>query len=220
MSLVIHRLVQAASTQEEARRLADAGSVGPGHVILADEQTTGRGRFGRSWLSPGGGLYATFIVPMHPMISIVSAIAVLRVLSEFGVQATLKWPNDLLIEGRKLGGFLIEAIDDIALVGIGINLTEVPLETATSVRAVGGRVRRGELVVAIGERLHTAGGEDVLTAYRENLSTLGRTVKVTLEDGETIEGTAADVDPMGRLLLETAAGLRTIASGECVHLRS
>jgi len=190
-------------------------------VFVADEQTEGRGRFGRTWLSPVGGLYATFVVPWRPMLPIASGLAVLRALDRFGVKAALKWPNDLIVDGKKLAGILIESAGDVALIGIGVNLVEAPLETAVSVRGAGGDVRRGELVVVIGEELdRCAALEESLRVYREELLTLGQPVRVTVEGGETIEGTAADVDAEGRLLVETQAGLRTISSGECAHLRS
>ncbi len=194
---------------------------GAGHVVVADEQTEGRGRFGRTWSSPAGGLYATFIVPCHPMLQVASGVCVLRALDRLGVKAGLKWPNDLIVGGKKLAGILIETAGEVSLIGIGVNLVATPLETAASVRAAGGEIRRGELVVAIGEELgKSRGSEESLRAYRENLLTLGRSVRVALEGGEAVEGTAVDVDAEGRLVVETRAGVRTISSGECVHLRS
>jgi BirA family biotin operon repressor/biotin-[acetyl-CoA-carboxylase] ligase len=219
--LVIHRLQRVSSTQNEARRLVQTGIAGPGHVVVADEQSEGRGRFGRSWLSPAGGLYATFVVASHPLIPLISGVAVLRALARFGVDAHLKWPNDIVVDGGKLAGTLIETAASVALVGIGINLEEAPLETATSVRAAGGTARRGELIVAIWEEMAKAeASEDILPAYRERLATLGEEVGVVLESGEAIEGTAMDVDVDGRLLVRTATGTRVISSGECTHLRS
>ena len=221
MSLVIHRLQRVDSTQDEARRLIEAGEAEAGHVVVADEQAEGRGRFGRAWLSPAGGLYATFVVPHRPMLQIVSGLGVLRALGHFGVQAALNWPNDLLVDGRKLAGILIETAGEVALVGIGVNLLEAPLETAISVGGTGRDVRRGELIVAIGKELgRSLAPEEFLEAYRESLHTLGRPVRVTLESGEAIEGKAVDVDAEGRLLVETPTGVRTISSGECVRLRS
>lgn len=221
MSLVIHRLPRVGSTQDEARRLVESGGARAGHVVVADEQTEGRGRFGRAWSSPSGGLYATFVVPRHPMLPIASGLSVVRALARFGVKAGLKWPNDLIVDGKKLAGILIETAGDVALMGVGVNLDEAPLETAVSARAVGGGVRRGGLIVAIVRELgKSLSSEESLQAYRESLLTLGRSVRVTLEGGETIEGTAADVDAEGRLLVETRGGVRAISSGECVHLRS
>ena len=185
MTLVIHRLRQVPSTQDEARRLVESGEGEAGHVVVADHQTEGRGRFGRSWLSPVGGLYATFIVARHAMIPLISGVAVLRALARFGVNARFKWPNDLVVDGRKLAGVLIETVGDAALVGIGINLADAPLETATSALAVGADVRRGGLIVAIWEEMsRLVESNDVLTSYREDLTTLGRQVVVALEGGD------------------------------------
>ncbi len=221
MSLVVHRLPEVDSTQDEARRLVEIGEAEAGHVVVADEQTEGRGRFGRTWLSPIGGLYATFVVPRRPILPVASGLGVLRALDRFGVKAALKWPNDLIVEGKKLAGILIETAGEVALIGIGVNLVEAPLETAASFRAAGGAAGRGDLIVAIGEELGVSlAPEACLQAYRRRLLTLGRPVRVTLESGETVEGTAVDVDAEGRLLVETGAGVRAISSGECVHLRS
>ena len=221
MSLVVHRFHDLPSTQDEARRLVEAAEAGAGHIVVADSQTAGRCRFGRDWLSPVGGLYATFVVPRHPTIQIATGVAVLRALQHFGVGATLKWPNDLLVDGRKLAGILIETVGELALVGIGVNLEEAPLEPATSVRDAGGAVRRGELVLALGEEIASAqASEGILSIYRANLSTLGQSVRITLGDGGTISGKAFDVDETGRLLVETPNGIRTVSSGECVHLHS
>jgi BirA family biotin operon repressor/biotin-[acetyl-CoA-carboxylase] ligase len=219
MSLVVHRLSSIASTQDAARRLAEAGEAGPGVVVVADEQTNGRGRFGRAWLSPIGGLYATYVVDRHPVISLRVGVAMTQVLARYGVEADLKWPNDVLIGARKLAGVLIETHADIALVGIGLNMAKAPLETAICLQEVGCSVGRGDLVVAIGEELEIARTEDeIVDAYRERLSTLGRSVRVSMKDGALIEGTAAAVDADGRLIVRTNEGRRTIASGECQHL--
>ena len=108
MPLVVHRFREVGSTQDEARRLLGSGDARPGHVVVADEQRAGRGRFGRDWLSPTGGLYATFLLEGDPAIAVASGVAVAQALTRLGVDARLKWPNDVLVEGRKLGGILIE----------------------------------------------------------------------------------------------------------------
>jgi BirA family biotin operon repressor/biotin-[acetyl-CoA-carboxylase] ligase len=219
MSAVVHRYPSVSSTQDTARGLVEAGEAGPGHVIVADEQTEGRGRFGRTWLSPAGGLYATYVVGLHPLLSLAVGLAVARALVRHGVEAELKWPNDVLIGDRKLAGILIEAVGDVALAGIGLNLTEAPLDMAVSLQEVGCAARRGELIVSIGEEIEAfrVTGE-IVEDYRERLATLGRTVQVSMADGTAIEGTAVDIDGDGRLLVETASGLQPIASGECIHL--
>ena len=193
-------------------------------MIVADEQTEGRGRHGRTWLSPRGGLYATYVVSAHPQIAVVTGLAVYRSLHQFGVAAALKWPNDLLIEGRKLAGILIESLEteNLVLVGVGVNLENAPLETAISLRAAGGKVGRGELVTTIGRGLQFLSTEEnLLSEYRTALSTLGKSVRVELgENRPPIEGTATDVDPAGRLIVRTTDGDHVVSAGDCIHLRS
>jgi len=224
VALVIHRCASVSSTQDEARRWVEAGVARAGHVIVADEQTEGRGRHGRVWLSPRGGLYATYVVSPHPQIAVVAGMAVHRSLHQFGVPAALKWPNDLLIEGRKLAGILIESLETekLVLVGVGVNLEEAPLETAISLRAAGGNVGRGELIATIGRGLQfLATEEDLLCEYRAALSTLGESVRIDLgENRSPIEGTATDVDSNGRLIVRTIDGDHVVSAGDCIHLRS
>jgi len=220
VSPVVHRFDVVSSTQDEARRLVEHGEAGAGDVVVADCQTAGRGRFGRTWLSPIGGLYATFLVPSSPRIAVLAAVAALRACARFDVEVALKWPNDVVVEDRKLAGILIETAGDLALVGIGLNLDEAPLPTATSLRGLGRRVGRDELVDAIAQELEAEGDDALLDAYRRGLATLGRTVTVAMESGETVAGRAASVDDEGRLVVETPAGLRTISTGECTHLRA
>ena len=199
----------------------DAGRAAAGHVVVADEQTEGRGRFGRDWRSPLGGLYATYVVPPRPAIALAAGVALLRALDRLSVAASLKWPNDVLVGEKKLGGILAETAGRVVLVGIGINLRDAPLETATSLAAAGGATRRGELVVAIGEELAAPRArEEVLSTYRDRSATLGRAVRVTLASGETIDGTAVDMGDDGQLLIETGSGVRTVSSGDCAHLRA
>ena len=219
MTRIIHRVHTVDSTQDEARRLLDAGEAGPRHIIVADQQTDGRGRFGRSWLSPAGGLYATFVTPRHEQIALVAGVALLGALETFGIQAGLKWPNDVLVGDKKIAGLLIETMPDAALVGVGVNITSVPLDTATSIQAAGGAVRRGDLLLALAELLDKAATGDVASAYRQRLATIGRRVAVARSDGEVVRGTAVDVDRDGRLVVETESGLRAMSSGECHHLQ-
>lgn len=196
------------------------GEAGAGDVIVADHQTAGRGRFGRTWLSPTGGLYATFLVPSSPKIAVLAAVAVLRACARFDVEVALKWPNDVVVDDRKLAGILIETAGDLALVGIGLNLDQAPLPTATSLRKLGHSVRRSELVDAVAQDLQAADDDALLGDYRRGLSTLGRTVTVAMESGETVSGRAVSVDDEGRLIVETRDGPRTLSTGECTHLRT
>jgi len=210
------------STQLDARRLLKQGEIRLGDAVVADEQTAGRGRFGRSWISPCGGLYATIVAPSDPLISPKAGLAFTRVLNSAGMAAVLKWPNDLLIGRRKLGGILVEVFEGYSLVGIGLNLTSSPLETATHVSAHVSCPQRdelaGQLIRALME--DTTGKFDA-NAYRARCVTLGQYVRIE-NSGATlsIEGMATDIDPCGRLIVATSEGEKLVSSGECVHLRT
>jgi BirA family biotin operon repressor/biotin-[acetyl-CoA-carboxylase] ligase len=221
MAFSIHRFAETTSTQDEARRLlVDKGRAKVGDVVVADVQTAGRGRFDRTWQSPPGGLYATFLVVFDPLVAIRSAVAVARALAVFGIDVRLKWPNDVLVGDAKLAGLLIESDGDRALVGIGVNLTVTPVEGATSVSDCRKKIRRGDLIMEIHRALHDETTDaELLAAYRTRSATVGRRVHVTLGDAaETIEGRAIDIDDAGRLLVDTSAGVRAVASGECTHV--
>ncbi len=130
----IHRHPTIDSTNLEARRRAEAGEQGP-LWIVADEQTAGRGRLGRHWVSKPGNLYSTFLTPtLAPIsavaqMSFVAAVAVHQTASVFVDPAaiSLKWPNDCLLNGAKFCGILVEAIrPGLVAIGIGINIAQVP----------------------------------------------------------------------------------------------
>jgi len=221
------------STQEEARRLAAAGKKG---VVVARRQTAGRGRRGRPWLSPEGGLYATFILPGEEvllpagLLPLAAGVAVARALRAlYGISVGLKWPNDVLFRGRKLCGILVESAfreghPAYFLVGVGINLNcpvpEAPQAVALC-EILGRRVPLEEvlsgLVSTLREVVRSSPGE-ILSAWSALSETLGRRVRVILPDG-VLEGEARGVSPEGALILVTEEGLREIASGDCVHLR-
>ena len=210
-----------ASTQDEARRLLAEGSASAGDVILADRQTAGRGRFGRRWMSPAGGLYATFILEARPLPSIHAGLAVARAMGSLGLAVDLKWPNDVLVREEKLGGILVEAAGHHILVGVGVNLTASPLPGATSAQARGVAIDRDALLEAIGQELaERRSARRTIAAYRRACTTIGRIVRVeSAGGGGMVEGVAEDVDEEGRLRLRTENGVRVIASGECAHLR-
>ena len=222
MDGTLHHITRTTSTQHEARRLIEEGFAGLGDAIVADEQTAGKGRFGRAWVSPSGGLYATVILASDPLLSLHAGLALVHVLRHAGVFAELKWPNDLLVEGLKIAGILVEAIGELSLVGIGLNLTSAPLDTATYVTRYSEDSDRDEWARRIASALveRTKASFD-MDAYREACVTLGQRVRLeNAGDSPSIEGIALDVDDLGRLIVMTASGKRAIASGECSHLRA
>jgi BirA family biotin operon repressor/biotin-[acetyl-CoA-carboxylase] ligase len=223
------------STQDLARELARAGAP-EGTVVLASRQTAGRGRLGRSFISPRGGLYFTVILRpalehLRPL-PIIAALAVARGLEQVaGLRTALKWPNDVLVGGHKICGILLESdltgqAVNYVLLGIGINvnadMSAYPeiAAIATSAAAEAGRpVSREALAAAVLnelEELYLAvqAGQPVQDEWRARLETLGRQVRVT--SGQAVEeGLAEDVDGDGSLILRRPDGSRvTIVAGD------
>lgn len=197
------------STNRLAADLARSGAA-DGVVVGADHQTAGRGRRGRTWDSrPGASLLVSVVLrPAPALVTLAAGVAAAEACEAVaGVEVGLKWPNDLLLDGAKLGGILSELVGDAAVVGLGLNLAWAPAGAA-----VLGAVDRDVLLDAYLARLGTPG--DVLARYRDRCTTLGRRVRVEVP-GATIEGVATDVDGDGRLLVEG----RAIAAGDVVHLR-
>ena len=224
-----------ASTMEVAKREAQQGAT-EGTVVIADEQTAGKGRLKRVWLSPKGNIALSIIlypsVAHLPSLIMLASLAVVHSIEAVtGLKSQIKWPNDVLINGRKVCGILIESevqgnIVNYAIIGIGINvnlrLTDFPeiRLTATSLSDELGRsvsclsVVRHLLVDM--ERLYLAlrAGESIYEEWRDSLVTLGRMVRV--ESGETTyEGVAESVAKDGSLLLRHSDGsLAKIVTGD------
>lgn len=215
---VVHSFDSVSSTQRAARDLLESGRACLGHIVVADQQTAGRGRLGRVWASPLGGLYATFIVPSDRLLALRAGLAAARVLEALGVAVRLKWPNDLVVGERKLGGILIEADAGVARVGVGINLTMSPLGDATCLLDLGVRVDRDALVREIYSGLVTRESEaGILDSYRIRSATLGRRVRIDVGVGRTVAGRAVGIDALGRLLVETRDGVEVVSCGDCLH---
>lgn len=228
--------LRVSSTQDVARAAAEAGAP-EGFIALAEEQTRGRGRLGRSWISPPGvNLYLSILLRPEP--SHLRAIAMAAPLAVcYAVEATtplraaIKWPNDVLVNGRKLAGLLIETEFSgeavaFSIVGIGVNvnmetsrIAEIR-ETATSLREeLGHPVSREAVLIALldhFDRLYTAlrEGRSSYEAWKARLITLGQEVRVRIGD-RVEEGLAEDVQDDGALVLRRADGSRlTIEAGE------
>ena len=209
------------STQDIAKRLVASESVRT--VIVADEQERGRGRFGNTWVSPKGGLYASLILNQTSLLPFRVGIAVAEALRNFEIEAMLKWPNDVLVDEKKIAGILIENVEERAIVGIGINLATSPLKTATSVsQETSMKVSRDDLLELILRRFGSTPSELVLTRYRALCTTLGQVVRAEFGGAvanRTIIGRAVGIDAAGRLLVAVDETLHAIASGECIHLQ-
>ena len=223
MKTRIIRYEHVSSTQEIARELALSGK-GDGGVIIAEVQEQGRGRHGRAWLSPRGGLYASIIMRPDSLLPLRVGVAIARALRDINIAAMLKWPNDVLVRERKIAGILIEAVEQWAIVGVGVNIEQAPLATATCVRGeTSESVTRDILVRSILKNLEGVLSGKIVEAYEALSATIGREVRIEIEGAEgarVICGRAIGIDRVGRLLVEAEGICHTIVSGECIHLRS
>ncbi len=232
------------STNDIARTLAKEG-VEEGTVIVADIQNAGKGRLNREWFSPYGGLWLSIILrpDINPSeatkVTLMAGVAVARTLRNlYNLDAKIKWPNDVLIEDKKVCGILTEVRSlenriDYIILGIGINanfdLVDLPKEIrdiSTTLRHELGRdMGLNELLIALLTRFDKCyeilrGGKSnrILNSWRELSATLGREVKVTTFK-ETIEGIALDVDDIGALIVKTNNNIeKKFLTGDCVHV--
>lgn len=236
-------LAQTGSTNADLRAAAAAGDAKPGHVVVADHQSSGRGRSGRSWESPAGAglLFSVLVDPGEVALDrwgwlpLLAGLAVAEgTRAAAGVDLRVKWPNDVLHDGRKVAGVLCERVDvgaaRLAIVGIGLNVStpvhQLPVPHATSLALAGANnLDRPSLLAAILDRLDArigawrAAAGDAAEAGLADLylavsATLGRDVSVEVPGGETVAGHALRVDTFGALVLRTVDGERAISAGD------
>ncbi|HUR73037.1 MAG TPA: biotin--[acetyl-CoA-carboxylase] ligase [Sporichthya sp.] len=235
-------VAETGSTNADVRAAALAGQAGPGYVVLAEHQTSGRGRLDRTWTAaPGEALTFSVLVrpervpserwawlPLLAGVAVVDAVRGLR----------LKWPNDVLdAAGGKVAGILVERIDapsgPMAVIGIGLNVTGAPpIPGASSLARAGGDDlnRTTLLAVMLGalaarfEAWHGAAGDaeasGLAAAYRAACATLGSEVRVDLPGGEVLTGPAEDIDADGALVVVAATGRQRVAAGDVRHVRA
>lgn len=229
------------------RAVPDGGEPPAGVVVVTEHQSAGRGRLGRTWSAPARSsvLLSAGLLPQPPpdtwsVLPLLAGVAAVEAVQAVaGVPAGLKWPNDLLVAGRKLGGILVERVERPpgrpgAVIGIGVNVSlrsdELPTAEATSVALEGGTTDREPLVAeilrALGRRVTNwteAGGDarTVLPAYRAVCVTMSSDVTVQLPGGGTVTGRAVDVDDTGRLVVADAGTgeRRAWSAGDVTHLR-
>jgi BirA family biotin operon repressor/biotin-[acetyl-CoA-carboxylase] ligase len=235
--------VQTGSTNADLAARAETGRLAHGQVLVTEEQTAGRGRAGRDWhCPPGAGLMfsGALDLPVIPMerrgwVGAVLGLSIVDALGSGAVEASLKWPNDVLIGGSKCAGILGEVAGGMLVVGSGINISltrdELPRADATSLALAGGTVDRAALLAAILDGLGrwcdrwTAAAGDVDAAgirarYRDACVTLGAQVRILLPSQRWVTGTATDVDPGGALVLTDGSGrVQSYTVGDVVHVR-
>jgi len=206
-------------------------------VVVAGRQTRGRGRLKRQWLSDDGGLYFTLVVrPDIPVllssrVNFLASLTLARVLRElFQIDAAVKWPNDILVDGHKISGMLseLEAETDRVLfisIGMGINVNNDPSGVepgASSLKKITGREISKKMLLArflaeFEERIKRADFENVISEWKRYSITLNRQVKIVTHK-EVSEGLAVDVEQDGALVLELADGTsKKILYGDCFH---
>ncbi|MCG3203539.1 MAG: Bifunctional ligase/repressor BirA [Elusimicrobia bacterium] len=208
-------------------------------VVLAETQSKGMGREGRSWLSPAGGLWFSLALPLKSLplaqvapFSIVAALQVAEALKEVNaLDCNIKWPNDVLYEGKKVAGLLLTTTTKFRkpwlILGVGINVNNpIPSEiskVATSIFAIRKQSQgRTRLLEAVLMSLYTAwvdfdrtGFGPYKKAVEDRLIGIGKNVAIKV-GSRTIQGTMKSVDPQGNLLLESTAGPKTVQAGEIV----
>jgi BirA family transcriptional regulator, biotin operon repressor / biotin---[acetyl-CoA-carboxylase] ligase len=229
---VIGTVALTGSTNAAMIALATGGAP-EGTWLRAEQQTGGRGRMGRSWVSPPGNLYASTIVrlqphdPAAPTLALVAAVALAETVQAYapGVVAVIKWPNDLLIEGAKLAGILLERTGDAVVVGIGVNLAHHPEgldRPVTNLAAHGHKIDPAAFTqdLATGfarwvARWRSEGIAPVRTAWLSAAHPPGTALVANLGDGDTVEGLFDGLTEDGGLRLRLADGaVRVIHAGD------
>lgn len=242
----IRVVAETGSTNVDLAELARTGAAEPGFVLVAEVQTAGRGRLGRTWTAPPrSGLFFSVLLPQEefvtrlgwlPLVAGVAVVSALRGFAEIeGVgrgrmgEATLKWPNDVLIGDRKLAGILAQRVDAGIIVGIGLNVTlragELPVPTATSLAIEGAPTDRDPLLrailreIAVRHEQFRTDEAGVQETYRALCGTVGRHVRVELPTGEFLLGEATGVEEAGRLVVNGVDGEHLLSAGDVVHVR-
>jgi len=239
MGRELHVLSETTSTQDIAKELAEKKRP-EGTAVIAERQKAGRGRLGRSWFSPQGGLAVSIVLyPALPVLNLlpaISSLAVLNTLEKFEIKSSIKWPNDVLIGGKKVCGILIENSIDAGhlkytILGIGLNINfdvaRFPqiAEIATSMSLILGRTVPIGLVAthlfSELEDLYLRSSEvdEILKQWAGNMDTIGQRIRVSTGN-EIIEGTAMSISETGNLVIQLNDGtLREILAGDVTILK-
>lgn len=215
-------------------------------VVVTTNQTGGRGRLGRVWVAPPGKTLAISVLLRPEGLSpeafgwfpLMAGLAMSRAIGPLvPAPVSVKWPNDVLIDGAKVSGILSELLPDLSglVIGAGVNLfqqpDELPTDTSTSLVVAGAESPGADVVLAsylthlttLYREYLTAGGDPVRSALRDEVveacHTVGRAVRVELPGGESLLGTAVGIDIDGRLIVESETGRTAVAAGDVTHLR-
>lgn len=233
----VHVFRQTSSTMEEAHALAQQGA-SEGTLVFAVRQTQGRGRLGRVWESPEGGAYFSVILrPQRPetewpQLSLVAGLAVVEGIHQLTrLHPSIRWPNDILIDQKKLGGILVEAKAGAVIVGVGINVTTdasaLPQTAISLSTVVHQRLHPHQVTGAFWRRFAVwydvwsrQGLAPIREALRPWMGLFGQVVHIAAGT-QRLEGTAQDLDEQGRLVVRLDSGVqRAFEMGEVTLLRS
>ncbi|MFT3977612.1 MAG: biotin--[acetyl-CoA-carboxylase] ligase [Sphingomonas bacterium] len=224
-------VAETGSTNADLLDLA-AGGAEDGLWLRAERQIAGRGRQGRPWDSPMGNLYSSHLIRLRPAdpsaasLALVVAVALEEVVSRLIARpVVLKWPNDLLIDGAKISGILLERIDDAVVVGIGVNVAhhpDLPDRRSTSLAEQGAAITPGELLEKLAEMLaawlaiwRAEGLAPIVKRWVERAHPPGTPLRARLADGGEVFGTFETLAPDGALMLRLADGsVRAIHAGD------
>ncbi|MDA8196092.1 MAG: biotin--[acetyl-CoA-carboxylase] ligase [Actinomycetota bacterium] len=233
------------STNSELLAYGKEGGL-EGSVLMTDHQSMGKGRLGRTWSDePGSSLLMSILLrpkvafDAYFFISMILGISLVETLVTYGINANLKWPNDLLVGEKKLAGILAEVEvgkENILVIGVGVNLNQSSSDLAelnrpaTSVAAETGHTLnlddRLELAKAIVEKFKekydqlqsSRSRSELVSAYRKYSATIGRFVRVDFVDGESLTGNALDITERGELMVEIESCIRMVDSADVHHL--
>lgn len=232
-------VAETGSTNADLAAAARGGAATVDTALVAGEQLAGRGRFARAWQSPRGTSVSMSVlvrpgvdVSDWPLLPLVTGLGVTDGLRHLGVDARLKWPNDVLVGGLKVCGILAEVVTTpdgpAVVVGMGLNVSqgpgELPVPTATSLRIAGSLAGRGQVAVAVLAALSRQvrrwhDGADVLADYTAVCSTIGTRVTVMTSADTWVEGDAVAVSRQGHLVVDVDGFRREFAAGDVHHLR-
>lgn len=208
-------------------------------AVVSAEQTQGQGRMGRSWVSePGTSLSLSVLIKAQAspeqlgLITFMAAAAVSAALASYGLKASIKWPNDVLVDGKKICGILAQLTQSGLILGIGVNLKQqsgAP-DTATSLAQLGLELELDDFLPALLIQLRARyvkfladpqwACQTYLEEFRQHSSTLGSQVRAIFPDQSELVGTAMDVDSEGRLLISSGGQVRAVSAADIVHLRN
>ncbi len=226
----IHWFDTIGSTMTEAARLA-AANCAHGTTVVAEEQTAGQGRHGRGWHSERkAGLYVSVVLrfplpqDVLPVLTLALGLAVQDAIARAaGIACDLRWPNDVLVNGKKCAGILVQLIDGAAVAGIGVNVNQTlfPPELAgiaTSLQLASGRphsredllVQLLETVDCFGRILVEDGKDEILRLYSRSSSFVQQRRVLVEQEGSVLEGTTEGLDPSGFLVLRKLDGTRAL----------